>query len=71
MEYIRVRFDPNDIRDVIANGDVVGQTETELVVQPNYYVVSLSGAGYAPPFWYGVVSGTTIGQPLTIPFTPA
>ena len=28
MEYIRVTFDPNDIHDVIANGNVVGETET-------------------------------------------
>jgi hypothetical protein len=39
MEYIRVRFDPNDIRDVIASGNVIGETETELAVQPNYYVI--------------------------------
>ncbi|MGB9645064.1 MAG: hypothetical protein WCB44_08040, partial [Stellaceae bacterium] len=70
MEYIRVRFDPNDIRDVIASGNVIGQTETELAVQPNYYVISLSGSGYAPPYWYGVVSGTMVGHPLTISFTP-
>ena len=71
MEYIRVTFDPNDIRDVIASGNVIGQTETELAVQPNYYVISLSGSGYAPPYWYGVVSGTTVGHPLTISFAPA
>ena len=62
MEYIRVTFDPNDIRDVIASGNVIGETETELAVQPNYYVISLSGSGYAPPYWYGVVSGTTSGN---------
>ena len=70
MEYIRVRFDPNDVRDVIASGNVIGQTETELAVQSNYYVISLSGSGYAPPYWYGVVNGTTVGHPLTISFTP-
>jgi hypothetical protein len=43
MEYIRVTFDPDDIRDVIASGNAIGQTETELAVQPNYYVISLSG----------------------------
>ncbi len=71
MEFIRVRFDPNDIRDVIASGNVVGRTETELTLPPNYYVVSLSGGGYTPPFWYGIVSGTTVGNPLVITFTPA
>ncbi len=71
MEYIRVIFDPNDIRDVVASGNVIGETETELALQPNYYVISLSGSGYAPPFWYGVVSGTTEGEPINIPFTRA
>ena len=69
MEFIRVRFDPNEVRDVIASGNVIGETETELAVEPNYYVISLSGAGYAPPYWYGVVSGTTVGNPLDIVFT--
>ena len=45
-----VIFDPNDIRDVIASGNVIGQTGTELALQPNYYVISLSGSGYAPPY---------------------
>jgi hypothetical protein len=71
MEYICVRFDPNDIRDVIANGSVTGQSEAELAVQPNYYVISLSGAGYAPSHWYGLVTGTTPGNPLVIRFLPA
>lgn len=71
MEYIRVSFDPNDIRDVIASGNVVGPTETELALQPNYYVISLSGSGYAPPYWYGVVSGTSLGNPLAIRFGKA
>jgi hypothetical protein len=71
MEYIRVTFDPNDIRDVIASGNVIGPTETELTVQSNYYVVSLSGSSYAPPYWYGVVSGTTVGKPLNIQFAKA
>jgi hypothetical protein len=69
MEYIRVSFDPNDVRDVIANGNVVGQTETELILPSNYYVISLSGFGYSPSFWYGVVSGTLAGHPLPIQFS--
>ena len=71
MEYIRVTFDPNDIHDVIANGNVIGQTETELALPANYYVISLSGSGYAPSFWYGVVSGTLPGNPLLIQFAKA
>jgi hypothetical protein len=71
VEYIWVRFDPSDIRDVIASGNVIGQSESELAVQPNYYVISLSGAGYAPSHWYGLVSGTTPGNPLVIRFLPA
>jgi hypothetical protein len=71
MEYIRVGFDPGDIRDVIASGNAIGPTETELTLQPNYYVISLSGSGYAPPYWYGLVSGTTPGNPLEIRFSRA
>jgi hypothetical protein len=71
MEYIRVTFDPNHIHDVIANGNVIGQTETELILPANYYVISLSGSGYAPSFWYGVVSGTSPGNPLLIQFDKA
>ena len=55
-----LRNDRGNGRDVIASGNVIGETETELAVQPNYYVISLSGSGYTPPYWYGVVSGTTL-----------
>ena len=69
MEYINVHFDPHDIRDVLANGDVVGQTETELTLPPNYYVITLSGNGYRPSSWSGVVAGTLPGNPQRIRFT--
>jgi hypothetical protein len=71
MEYLRVSFDPHDIRDVIANGNVIGRTQTELTLPPNYYVISLSGNGYAPSHWYGLVTGTSPRQPLHITFTRA
>jgi hypothetical protein len=71
VEYICVTFDPKDIRDVIASGNAIGQTETELMVEPNYYVISLSGSGYSPPFWYGVVADTTVDRPLNIAFQAA
>jgi hypothetical protein len=68
MEYINIHFDPHDIRDVLANGDVVGQTETELTLPPNYYLITLSGNGYTPPSWSGVVAGTLPGNPQRIRF---
>ena len=71
MEYIRVSFDRNDVRDVIANGNVVGRTESELALPPNYYVISLSGGGYTPSHWYGLVTGTSPRRPLHITFTRA
>jgi hypothetical protein len=71
MEYIRVGFDPADRRDVVASGNVIGPTETKLAVEPNYYVISLSGSGYWPPYWYGLVSGTTVDNPLEIGFSRA
>ena len=69
MEYIRVNFDADDIRDVIASGNVIGPTETELTLPPNYYVISLSGAGYTPPYQYVLVSGTLPGDPLNVRFS--
>ncbi len=69
MEYIRVSFDPSDVRDVIASGNVIGPTGTELTLPTNYYVISLSGSGYSPSHWYGVVSGTLPGDPLSIQFS--
>ena len=69
MEYIRVHFDPADIRWVVANGNIIGATETELVIQSNFYVITLSGGGFAPPSWSGPVAGTTPGDPLRIRFT--
>jgi hypothetical protein len=71
MEYIRVTFDRADIREVIASGNPIGPTETEIAVQPNYYVISLSGSGYAPPYWYGAVTGTAPRNPLIIRFSKA
>ena len=71
MEYIRVNFDPNDVRDVIASGNVIGATETELTLPPNYYVISLSGAGYIPSYQYVLVTGTLPGKPLNIQFNKA
>ncbi len=71
MEYIRVNFDPNDVREVIASGNVIGETEAELMLPANYYVISLSGAGYIPPYRYVLVSGTLPGNPLNIQFSKA
>ncbi|MGH7046858.1 MAG: hypothetical protein ACREE2_10795 [Stellaceae bacterium] len=68
MEYVRVSFVPGDIRDVIANGNVVGSTETELALPANYYVISLSGAGYSPSHRYVLVTGTSPAEPLPIRF---
>jgi hypothetical protein len=68
MEYIRVHYDAQDIRDVLANGNFVGRTQTELTLPTNFYVITLSGVGYAPPSWSGVVAGTLPDRPLRIQF---
>jgi hypothetical protein len=68
MEFIRVNFDARDIRDVLANGNVVGRTETELSVPPNFYVITLSGEGFTPLSWLGIVTGTMPAEPLIIRF---
>ncbi len=69
MEFIRVHFDPRDIRWVIANGNIVGPTEAELTLPSNFYVITLSGVGYSPANWSGVVIGTVPRNPLRINFT--
>ena len=71
MEYLKVVFDPNDLRDVLANGNVVGRTEAELTLPPDFYRITLSGAGYVPAFWEGQVTGTLVTQPLVIQFSHA
>jgi hypothetical protein len=68
METIRVEFDPNDTRDVIASGDTIGQTEANLLVPADFYVIRLSGSGYRPSEWRGQVAGTTPAEPLVITF---
>jgi hypothetical protein len=69
MEYLRVHFDSHDIRWVLANGNIVGPTESELTLPSNFYEIRLSGDGYVPPSWSGVVSGTNPNNPLSIRFT--
>ena len=71
MEYIFVAFDPKDRRDVIANGNVVGSTDNEIMLPADFYRIELSGTGFAPPFWEGPISGTTPAEPLKIAFSHA
>jgi len=71
MEFIKVTFDPKDIRDVDANGSTIGETETVLMLPTNFYTVTLSGAGYSPSSWQGLVDGTLPDQPLVIAFQKA
>ena len=66
MEYIRVSFGPADVRGVMANGSVIG--ETEPAVPSNYCVVSLSSPGDPPASWAGVVGDTWPRGPLPIRF---
>ncbi|HMI97775.1 MAG TPA: PEGA domain-containing protein [Micropepsaceae bacterium] len=69
MEFIFVKFDPADPRDVVVNGDAVGKTDTTLIVPPSFYVIKLSGDGYLPVNWLGDVVGTTTEHPLHIVFS--
>ena len=71
MEYLKVSFDPKEPRDVLTNGNVIGQTDTELTLPADFYRITLSGAGYAPAFWEGQVAGTLVTQPLEIRFSHA
>src|SRR5262245_60257662 len=68
MEYIGVHFYPRDIRWVIAYGNIIGTTETELTLPSNFYVITLSGVEYSPPNCSGVVTATVPSNPLRISF---
>jgi len=71
MEYLKVLFDPKDPRDVQANGNVIGQTDTELTLPADFYRITLSGDGYTPASWEGQIAGTLVTQPLQIRFSHA
>jgi hypothetical protein len=69
VEYLLVTF-PGD-RDVLVDGDRVGVTNHTILLTSNEYVISLSGADYAPTSQDVVVAGTSIMRPLVVAFTPA
>jgi hypothetical protein len=69
VEYLLVTF-PED-RDVLADGDRVGVTNHTILISANEYVISLSGAEYAPTSQDVVVAGTSIMRPMVVAFTPA
>ena len=71
MESVLVHFNPQRPRRVLANGDDVGPTDATLLLPTNYYEISLSGGGYMPAKWTGLVSGTMPDDPLEITFTPS
>ena len=68
IEYIVVRFDLNDIRQVIANGLVAGKTEHICTIPGGQYKITISGEGFTPPKWEGLISGTEALKPLVIHF---
>ena len=69
MEYILVSFDPSDIRDVLANANVIGKTEKTLMLDTGYYEITLSGNGFAPDKWVGSISATSATDPFSIAFS--
>jgi hypothetical protein len=71
MEFVIVRFNPADRRNVIANGNIVGETDTELTLPADFYRITLSGEHYAPSFWEGIIAGTLPTHPKPIVFTHA
>ena len=69
MEYILVRFDPSDIRDVLANASAIGKTEKTLMLDTGFYEITLSGSGFTPDKWVGSISATSATDPFSIAFT--
>jgi hypothetical protein len=71
MEYLFVQFDPADRRNLVANGNVIGQTDTEVTLPADFYRIFLSGSYYSPPVWEGPIAGTQPTAPMRIVFTHA
>jgi hypothetical protein len=69
MEYILVRFDSSDIRDVLANASAIGKTEKTLMLDTGFYEITLSGSGFTPDKWVGSVSATSATDPFSIAFS--
>lgn len=69
MEFLLVRFP--QIRDVLADGDVIGDTNTTLMLQAGEYRITLSGGGYTPDKQDIVLNGTSGNNPKVIVFTLA
>jgi len=66
MEYLRVLFPEN--REVLADDDEVGSTNSVIMLKHGEYEISLSGSGYTPVSRKIVLMGTTIKHPKQISF---
>ena len=69
LQYVKVNFDLQDQRQVLADGYTIGLTGVELVIPEGFYVITLSGDHYSPSQWTGPISGTSPRVPLHIQFT--
>jgi hypothetical protein len=67
VEYLLVVY--NGDRDVLADGDRVGVTNHTVLLAPNEYIITLSGAGYVPASADVVLAGTSIMRPKVVVFT--
>ena len=69
IEYLLVNF-PED-RAVLADGKGVGFTNHTFMLPTDEYLITLDGSGYQPPSQDIALSGTSLGKPMVISFTPA
>jgi hypothetical protein len=67
MEFLLVKFPQT--RDVLADGDEIGETNTTLMLPAGEYTITLSGDGYAPDEQDVVLAGTSSNNPKVVTFT--
>jgi PEGA domain-containing protein len=67
VEYLLVTYAHD--RDVLVDGERVGVTNHTILIQPNEYIITLSGDGYVPPGQTVVVAGTSIMRPKVVAFS--
>ena len=68
IEYLLVTYPEQ--RAVLADGNGVGFTNHTLMLPTDEYLITLEGAGYAPPSQDVPLNGTSLVKPMVISFTP-
>jgi hypothetical protein len=68
IEFLLVTYPEQ--RAVLADGNKVGFTNNTFMLPTDEYLITLEGAGYAPPSQDVPLTGTSLVKPMVISFSP-